>query len=173
MFDCRVTLRHGFLGKHVEDVPMTGIDDTLAVLGGEPIRKKAWPKWPRADADTEAYLLDVLHSGRWAISGMYNGNQLYERRFAEAFALYHEVPYCVPASHGTAALIMALEAMGIGYGDEVLVPGITWVACASAVAAIGAIPMLVDVEPETLCMSVDSARASMSELTACIILVHI
>src|SRR5258708_17044047 len=127
--------------------------ENLAILGGLPVRRMPWPKWPRADEGTERNLLDVLYSGRWAISGIYNGQKLYERRFAEAFAEFHAIPFCVPVCNGTAALTVALEALDVRYGDEVLVPGITWVACASAVAGIGGIPVLVDVEPDTLCMS--------------------
>lgn len=145
----------------------------LAILGGRPVRRRPWPKWPRADANTERLLLEVLHSERWAISGMYNGRKLYERRFAEAFAAYHDVPFCVPTVNGSAALTMALEALDVGHGDEVLVPGSTWVACASSVLRVGAVPVLVDVEPDTLCLSVDAARRAVSPRTACIMLVHI
>lgn len=145
----------------------------LAIDGGEPIRTKPWPKWPLADSETEIALLDVLHSGRWAISGMYNGTELYERRFSEEFAKYNGVNYCVPMSNGSAALTVALEALGVGYGDEVLVPGVTWVACASAVVRIGAIPILVDVDPDTLCMSIEAARQAITARTKAIMLVHL
>lgn len=147
--------------------------EKLAILGGEPIRRKPWPQWPHADAATEQLLLDVLYSGRWAISGMYNGKKPYERRFAEAYAAYHGVPFCVPTTNGSSALVIALEALGVGYGDEVLVPGLTWVACASAAVRLGAIPILVDVEPDTLCMSVEAARQAVSSRTTAIVLVHV
>jgi len=146
---------------------------TLATLGGQRVRERPWPKWPRADANTEQNLLDVLRSGRWAISGMFNGEKLYERRFADAFATYHNIPYCVPATNGSSALTMALEAVGVQYGDEVLVPGMTWVACASSVVRVGAIPILVDVEPDTLCMSIDAARRAIAPRTRAIMLVHL
>ncbi|MBS1789630.1 MAG: DegT/DnrJ/EryC1/StrS family aminotransferase [Acidobacteria bacterium] len=142
-------------------------------MGGEPIRQKPWPDWPRADEKTAGLLLDVLHSERWAISGMYNGKKLYERRFAEAFSAYNGVPYCVPTSSGTTALTIAMEAIGVRQGDEVLVPGLTWVACASSVTAIGAVPILVDVEEQTLCMSAEAAQAAISPRTAAIMVVHL
>lgn len=147
--------------------------EKLACLGGGAVRSASWPSWPRADKNTEKLLLDVLYSGRWAISGMYNGTPLFERRFSEAFAEYHSVLYCTPVVNGSAAITIALEALEIGYGDEVLVPGITWVACASAVLRVGGIPVLVDVDPDTLCMSVDAARSSITSKTKAILLVHL
>lgn len=146
---------------------------SLALLGGSPVRTQPWPKWPRANQGTEKLLLDVLHSGRWAISGMYNGEDLYEKRFAAAFAQFHGVSYCVPVVNGSAAITMALEALGVGFGDEVLVPGITWVACASAVLRVGGVPVLVDVDENTLCMSAHAARAALTQNTKAILLVHL
>jgi dTDP-4-amino-4,6-dideoxygalactose transaminase len=147
--------------------------ERLALAGGEPIWTGNWPVWPRADEKTEELVTKALHSRRWAISGVYMGVTPFERLFAEAYARYHEVPYCVPTSSGSAALSIALEALGVGRGDEVLVPGVTWVACASSVAAMGAVPILVDIDPSNLCMSVDAARAALSERTRAIMLVHL
>ena len=150
-----------------------GRSDSLALYGGQPVWSGRWPKWPRADAGTEELVLEALHSGRWAISGCYTGSRSFERRFADAFAAYSNVAYCVPTASGSASLSVALEAVGVGRGDEVLVPGLTWVACASSVAALGAIPILVDVDPETLCMSLSAAREAISPRTAAILLVHL
>ena len=145
---------------------------TLALLGGTPIHSGNWPTWPVATEATARLLQDVASSGRWAISGAFTGKQCYEKQFSQAFARYHDVPYAVPTTNGTSALTIALEALGIGTGCEVLVPGLTWVACASAAAGIGAIPVLVDIEPDTLCMSLEAARAAITERTAAILLVH-
>lgn len=151
---------------------MKNKNDKLAILGGEPVRKKPWPIWPRADKNTEKLLKDVLYSGRWTISGCYTGRKSYERQFAEAFAKFNNVPYCVPTANGSAALKIALEALGVGYGKEVLVPGLTWVACASSVLAVGAVPILVDIDPDSLCMSLEDARKAITKNTAAIMLVH-
>jgi dTDP-4-amino-4,6-dideoxygalactose transaminase len=147
--------------------------EKLAIMGGEPVRKKPWPIWPRADENTEKILKDVLYSGRWTISGCYTGKKSYERKFAEVFAKFHNVPYCVPTANGSAALKIALEALDVGYGKEVLVPGLTWVACASSVLAVGAIPILVDIDPDSLCMSLQAAKKSITKNTAAIMLVHL
>jgi len=147
-------------------------NDTLAVFGGPPIRTRPWPKWPHSTTSTVDAVRDVLESSRWAISGPYDGRTSYERRFARAFADFHEVPYCTPTTSGTASLTIALQAIGVGRGDEVLVPGITWVACASAVANLGAVPVLVDCEPDTLAMSARLAREACTARTAAILVVH-
>lgn len=148
-------------------------NSTLAVLGGDPVRSRSWPKWPKAAQAEYDVLGDVLESGRWALSGSYKGTVCYERKFARDFAGFHGVPYCTPVSSGTAALTVALQAVGVGQGDEVLVPGLTWVACASVVANLGAVPVLVDVKPRTLAMDPELARAACTDRTAAILLVHL
>lgn len=145
---------------------------TLALAGGRPVRSKPWPAWPRADPTTWTHLRRVLSSGRWTISGPVVGSESYERRFASAFARFHKIPYCVPTASGSASLTIALEAVGVTHASEVLVPGLTWVACASAVAGIGAIPVLVDIDGDTLCMSPDAAASAITRKTSAILLVH-
>jgi dTDP-4-amino-4,6-dideoxygalactose transaminase len=147
-------------------------EPTLALAGGPPVRERPWPEWPRVTARTEAAVLDALRSRRWTVSGPYTGVEPYERRFAEAFAAFHGVPHCVPTCHGSSALVVALEALGVGPGSEVLVPGLTWVACASAVAGVGAVPVLVDIDLGTLGMSLSAAEAAITERTKAIMVVH-
>lgn len=149
------------------------MNTSLAIAGGAPVRQRPWPSWPIVTKRSESVLLDALHSGRWTVSGAFTGTENYERRFAARFAEFHDVPYCVPSCHGSSALTIALEALGVGAGCEVLVPGLTWVACASAVAGLGAVPVLVDIDPQTLCMSVDAAKAIITERTAAIMVVHL
>ncbi|MFF4601512.1 DegT/DnrJ/EryC1/StrS family aminotransferase [Streptomyces sp. NPDC001339] len=133
----------------------------------------AWPTWPTYTAQTEERLLTALRSGRWAVSGSYTGERSFEESFAQAFAGYLGAAHAVPTCNGSAALTIALEALGVGAGDEVLVPGLTWVACASSVLRVGATPVLVDVEPETLCMSVAAAEAALTERTKVVMAVHL
>jgi dTDP-4-amino-4,6-dideoxygalactose transaminase len=136
-------------------------------------RSRAWPGWPRSTPETERLLLEVAHSGRWTVSGAYTGQEPYERRFARAFADYIGTPYSVPTCHGSSSLVVALEALDVGSGDEVLVPGLTWVACASAVVRAGATPILVDIDPATLCMDAEAARAQITDRTRAIMVVHL
>ncbi|MEM9461353.1 MAG: DegT/DnrJ/EryC1/StrS family aminotransferase [Myxococcota bacterium] len=144
----------------------------LAIEGGPPVRTSPWPKWPRADARTQEVLLDVLHGKRWTLSGRYDGKASYEQQFAAAFARYNGVAHCTPTTNGSTALVIALKALGVGYGDEVLVPGLTWVACPLAVLECGARPILVDLEPQTLCMSADRAREAITPRTKAMMIVH-
>ena len=144
----------------------------LAILGGPPVRTRAWPTWPLAEESTIAAVTDVLRSTRWAISGPYDGRTCYERRFAEAFAEFEGARYCTPTTSGTAALTIGLQALDIGPGKEVLVTGLTWVAPASAVVHLGATAVLVDCDRETLAMSPMRAREACTDSTAAILVVH-
>lgn len=132
----------------------------------------SWPAWPEQDEQTWQQVKTVMQSGRWAISGPFAGQQSCEQRFAERFAKYNNIAHCVTLDHGTSALVAALEALDVGVGDEVIVPGFTWVAPAIAVLSVNALPVLVDIEPDTFCMSPASVEAAISDKTKAIIAVH-
>ncbi len=149
------------------------VDTALAVHGGPALRTRPWPVWPRSAPGTAAALDTVLGSGRWAISGPYRGVDSFERRFAAEFAAYHGVEYCVPAASGTASLMLALEACGVGAGDEVIVPGVSWVASASTVVGVNAVPVFADIEPDTLCLDPAAAEDAVTERTKAICIVHL
>jgi perosamine synthetase len=83
------------------------------------------------------------------------------------------VPYAVATTSGTTALFLALAALGVGPGDEVLVPDVTFIASASAVTLTGARPVLVDVDPATLCMDPRAAAAALTPRTRAIMPVHV
>lgn len=148
---------------------------TLAIDGGPAVRPadRPWPAWPRYTDAARREVEAVLASGRWAISGPWTGEPCRERRFAEQFASFHGVEHCTPTANGSAALLVALEALDVGPGDEVIVPGLTWVANASAVVRANAVPVLVDIDPETLCPSVEATRRALSSRTRAICVVHL
>ncbi len=148
---------------------------TLTLLGGLPVRSPtaSWPLWPQGTPATLNALQRVAQGGRWTNSGPYQGNPLFERDFARAFAKYCEVPYCVPTDHGTSALVAALEGLDVGAGDEVIVPALTWIATATAVTAVNAVPVVVDVDPDTLGMSAEAARGALTSRTAALLPVHL
>lgn len=156
----------------VETTLKPGNHKELAILGGPPLRAGAWPKWPPTSDEALEALAKVLASTRWTLSSRSTGEPSYESVFAARFSAYTGVAHCVPCCSGTSALTIALEALGIGHGDEVLVPGLTWVACATAVARVGANPVLVDIDPATLCMSPSAARRALTPATKAIVLVH-
>ncbi len=146
----------------------------LALLGGTPVRRnRPWPQWPQYDEATESRLLSALRSRRWAVSWPTDGTKSRERQFAEAFARYNDVPYAVSVDHGSSALVVALEALDIGPGDEVIVPVMTWVAPVAAVLRVGALPVVVDVDPQTGCLTPDTVCDAMSERTKAVVVVHL
>jgi len=94
--------------------------------------------------------------------------------FQEEFVAFLEDPtvQAVAVNSATAGLHLALEALGIGPGDEVIAPSLTFTATVEVVRYLGAEPILVDVDSDTLCMSVDSMRAAITDRTKCVVPVH-
>lgn len=145
----------------------------LAVNGGFAVRQEAWPDWPAISDDGIAALANAARSRRWASSGFATGRRSLDQVFAERFAGTTGMPYCLPTDHGSSALTIALEGLGIGFGDEVIVPGLTWVACASAVLRVNARPVLVDIDADTLCIDPAAVEAAITSRTAAILIVHL
>jgi dTDP-4-amino-4,6-dideoxygalactose transaminase len=95
------------------------------------------------------------------------------KSFEQEMARYLGVDHGIGVASGSDALILALRAMGIGPGDEVIVPTFTFLATASAVLHVGAVPVLVDVEPHTYCMDVDAVERAIGKHTRAVIPVHL
>lgn len=113
----------------------------LALDGGEPIRTRPFPAWPVFGAREEQLLLEVLHSGNW---GMLSGSKVAE--FQEKFAAFQGARFALCVPNGTLALELALLALEIGPGDEVILPAYTFIATASAVLRVGAMPVFGDID---------------------------
>lgn len=145
----------------------------LALFGGIPVRQAPWPKWPIGSKKASELLNEVLDSGRWSVRGWYSGSQSKTLEFASRFAEFNGVDYCVPTNSGSASLLLALEALDIGYGDEVIVPVYTWVATAIAVLNVNAVPVFVDVDSETGCIDPKCIEAAISPRTKAILVVHL
>lgn len=94
-------------------------------------------------------------------------------RFEEEWARYCSARFAVGVANGTDALGLTLEALGIGHGDEVIVPANTFIASAAAVARVGATPVFVDVATETLLMRADDMRSAITRRTAAVMVVHL
>jgi L-glutamine:2-deoxy-scyllo-inosose/3-amino-2,3-dideoxy-scyllo-inosose aminotransferase len=142
----------------------------LAINGGKPVRdekKQPWPAWPVWDKKEETALLEVLNSGVWS----YNGPK--EVEFNKMFAEFTGVKHAVCASNGTVTLQLALEALGIGYGDEVILPGLTWQATAATIIDVNAVPVLVDVCEDTWCIDPNEVEKAITPKTKAIIPVHL
>ncbi|WP_455382832.1 DegT/DnrJ/EryC1/StrS family aminotransferase [Salinispira pacifica] len=142
----------------------------LAILGGTPVRdtsKNPWPQWPVSGEEERRLLLQVLESGVWS----YNGPR--ETAFNTEFARFIGTKHSLLVANGTVSLQLALEALDIGVGDEVIVPGITWQATAAAVLDINAVPILVDVDPQTWCVSPRAIEEAITDRTRAIMPVHL
>ncbi|MCW3039098.1 MAG: DegT/DnrJ/EryC1/StrS family aminotransferase [Solirubrobacterales bacterium] len=93
--------------------------------------------------------------------------------FEEEFARYVGVQHAVGVANGTEAITIALRALGVGPGDEVVVPSFSFWASAEAIPPLGAVPVFCDVDPETYCVTLDSVRAAVTPKTKAIIAVHL
>lgn len=101
--------------------------------------------------------------------GWYEGAETYPRRFEEAFARYLGARYAVALPSCTSALHLALLALGVGPGDEVIVPEITWIATAAPIVYVGATPVLADVDSDTWCLDAASFEANITPRTRAVI----
>lgn len=106
-----------------------------------------------------------------ATGGLAQGPQV--DAFEQEFAAFVGGRECVAVNSGTSALHMALLALGIGPGDEVIVPSFTFAATANSVALAGATPVFVDIEPDSFCMDPDAVQAAITARTAAIMPVHL
>ncbi len=140
---------------------------TLALTGGSPAKTKPFPAWPHHDERERQALIEVLDSRIWWRTP---GTQTL--KFEQEFAAFHQAKHGIAVTNGTHALEVVLAALGIGPGDEVIVPDYTFVATASAVLFTGALPVLVDVDPGTYCLDADLAEAAVTPRTKAIIAVH-
>ncbi len=138
----------------------------LALLGGKPVRTEPFPSWPAFGPEEEEALLGVLRSGAW---GGYNEKVA---EFEAAFAAMHRVPHAIACANGTVAIEVALHALGIQCGDEVIVPPFTFVATATAVLLCHGAPVFADIDPETLNLSPTAVEEAITSRTKAIIAVH-
>ena len=139
----------------------------LALLGGKKAKGKPFPVWPYYDANEERALREVLESRVWWRTP---GTKTLE--FEQAFAKFHGARHGIAVTNGTAALEVTMAALGITAGDEVIVPNFTFVATASAVLFANALPVLVDVDPETYCIDPELVEGAITPRTKAIIAVH-
>lgn len=139
-----------------------------AILGGRPLLSKTdWVKWPIwIPEQDEPILLQAMRSGAWSRSKMVDE---FETQWAKALG----VKRALATVNGTNALIVGLNQLGIGGGDEVLVPPYTFIATIQAVTTNGAMPVFVDVDPDTYQMDPAKIEAKITPRTKAILPVHI
>ena len=143
------------------------IDKKPAILGGEKTIKGEWPKWPIWNPATdEKRLLEVMRSGVWSRNKV---TEEFEKQWAQMLGAKR----CLAVVNGTNALDTSLAQLEIGWGDEVLVTPYTFIASVSSIIFRGAIPVFVDIDPETFQMDPDKIEEKITPHTRAIIPVHI
>jgi dTDP-4-amino-4,6-dideoxygalactose transaminase len=140
--------------------------EKLALFGGEPVTTRKFAAFPVYDNREEEALIEVLRSRVWG------GYSPKVAEFERAFADFHNSRFAISAANGTVTLETALLAAGIRPGDEVIVPPISFVATASAVLRIGAVPVFADVDADTSNIEPNRVRECLTERTRAMIPVH-
>lgn len=143
----------------------------LAINGGpEAAADLEVPEWPRVTETSRQYVEEALDSGRWCRTTT-NGDGFCDR-LEEAFADYHDAEHAIAVSNGTVAIELTLRAAGVEPGDEVIVPSYSFIASASAVPAVGAVPRFVDTDPETYNIDLDHLEEVITDRTVGVVGVH-
>lgn len=145
------------------------MSDKLAIGGGSPVLKRSdYKDWPIITDDDRQLIKEVLDTGILA-GGTAPQVTALEKEWAE----YTEAKYCLTTCSGTAALHMALAAVDVGPGDEVITSAFTFLASASCAIHQNAIPVFVDIDPKTYNMDPNKLEAAINKRTKAIIPVHI
>ncbi|AEG15303.1 Glutamine--scyllo-inositol transaminase [Desulfofundulus kuznetsovii DSM 6115] len=140
----------------------------LAIEGGKPIRTSPLPPWPFFEQDEIDAATSILKSGK---VNYWTGEE--GRLFEQEFASFAGCKYAVAVANGTVALELALYALGIGPGDEVIVTSRTFIASASCVVMRGARPVMADVDPVSQNITAETVKAALTPRTKAIIAVHL
>ncbi|MHA1847241.1 MAG: DegT/DnrJ/EryC1/StrS family aminotransferase [Promethearchaeota archaeon] len=135
--------------------------------------RKNFPRWPQIDEEDNEMIASVLESGNlWCgAPDVHVGENVWD--FQEEFANFCGSKYCVAVTNGTHALEVSLLALGIGLGDEVIVSDYTFVASASAVIGVNAVPIFCDIRPDTFNMDENKIKSLITKRTKAIIAVHL
>ena len=140
--------------------------DAPAVLGGAPVRTQKFASWPVSAELEEQAVLTVVRSKRWNRGGAVE-------KFEKTYAGLTGAKHCLAVANGTASLITSLGVLGVGPGDEVIVPPYTFVATINAVLLYGAMPVFVDTDPETFQIDHRKIEAAMTPRTVAMMPVHL
>ncbi len=142
----------------------------LAITGGEPVRKTPFTRWPVLTSEEKANMEDVLTSLNWG-GQPFPGK--YGHVFAQKFAAFQTAKYGQCVSTGTIAIEACLKAIQIKPGDEVIVPAYTWEGTVGPVLLLNAVPIFVDVDPETYCLDAKLIEKAITPKTKALLPVHL
>ncbi len=146
----------------------TVIASKLAIDGGPAIRKNPFASWPFFEDDEIEAAAAVLRTGK---VNYWTGDEV--RQFEAEYAKYVGTKFAIAVSNGTAALELALYALGVGPGDEVITSSRTFIACGSSIALRGARPVMADVDQESGNITAETVRDVLTARTKAIIAVHL
>ena len=155
-------------GGFAKPAPKSSAGAGLALLGGSPVRTKPFPSWPVIKENDEKGWMQVLMTGKW---NRLDGHFAHE--FETTWARLLGAKYGLATASGTTALLTSVNALGIGPGDEVIVPPYTFVATINIVLLQHALPVFVDTDPETFQIDANKVEAAITKRTRCIIPVHL
>jgi len=145
----------------------------LALKGGTPVRTKPYPGWPRGGAEEKRWLDKVLQSGRWFAGLQGDDAEALGTLFGRRFADLHTARYALPVSNGSVAIEVALRALGIRPGDEVIVPPYTFISTVTSVLMVGAVPVFADIHPQSYCLDPEDVQRRIGSHTRVIMPVHL
>jgi dTDP-4-amino-4,6-dideoxygalactose transaminase len=148
--------------------PAASAQTSLAIEGGPSLRKRPFAPWPSFSEEEIAAATRVLNSGR---VNYWTGDE--GKQFEAEFAAFAGCKYAIALANGTVALELALEALDIGPGDEVIVTSRTFIASASCAVMRGAIPVMADVDPNSQNITAETIRAVLTSRSRAIIAVHL
>jgi perosamine synthetase len=155
------------LSDRVSFVPLVDVDGKPVDYAGHARHRRVPVAEPLLDGNEAEYLLECVRSGWISSQGPF------VHAFEQAVAGFHDASFALATSSGTTALHLALVSLGVGAGDEVIVPDLTFAATASAVVHAGATPVLVDVDPTTWTLDPESISAALTGRTRAVIPVHL
>jgi perosamine synthetase len=147
---------------------MSSVGELPALLGGQPVRPEGPPDWPMPDEDVHQALESAYRDGSW---GKYQG--VYVERLEKRLAQYHHIESAATCGSGTFAVELALRALQIGPGDEVILAAYDYGGNFLSVHAVGAMPVLVDVDPENWNLNPDGLREAVGPNTRAVIVSHL
>jgi dTDP-4-amino-4,6-dideoxygalactose transaminase len=142
----------------------------LAIAGGRPLRRKPFSPWPVHSNREARALLQVLRSANW---GGYPFPNAHASAFARRYAKFHGAKYGVALANGTVAIEVALKTIDIQPGDEVIVPAYTWEGTVGPILLLNAVPVFVDVHPDTYCLDAGLIEKVLTPKTRAILPVHL
>jgi dTDP-4-amino-4,6-dideoxygalactose transaminase len=145
----------------------------LALKGGTPVRTEPFPSWPQGGEEERKWLEKVLSGSRWFAGLQGDDPESLGTLFGEKFSLLHRATFALPVANGSVAIEIALKALGIKSGGEVIVPPYTFISTATSVLMVGAVPVFADIDPTSYCLDPQDVARHITPHTRAILPVHL